>query len=103
MCAPQAPGLTEEADRVLGVKCACTAERTHAADPTHLDRKSAYPVSEQAEAVDHEIHHHGVIGILRATKAGFNDCKPGLHEHDQKSSDQCPNEVDRDSVLTNLV
>ena len=89
--------------RVLGVQGRRAAQVGHAADAAHLDREADQPVRQHADAVHHEIHHHGVIGVLGAAQARLDDGKPGLHEHDQEAADQCPGEVDGDLVLADLV
>jgi hypothetical protein len=69
----------------------------------HLDRKSDDPIGEQTAPIHKEVHHVGVIGVLRSAQSCLHHGKPGLHEHDQEACDQGPGEVDADFVLANLV
>ena len=73
------------------------------ADAALLDRESDQPVGQHADAVHHEVHHHGVVGVLGAAQAGLDDGESGLHEHDQEAGDQRPHEVDGDLILADLV
>ena len=59
------------------------------------ERESADPEPEHAEAVDHEVHRHGVRRILRPAQARLHEREAGLHEHDEEPGDQRPDEVDR--------
>ena len=69
----------------------------------HLDSKSADPVGEQTEAVDHEVHHHGVVGVLGAAQSGFDDGEAGLHEHNQEAATRVQVKVDTDAILSGLI
>ena len=53
--------------------------------------------------VDHEVHAHGVRGVLRAGEAGLDHREAGLHEHDEEAADQRPHEVDGDLVVADGV
>ena len=69
----------------------------------HLDGEADNPVREQPTRVHEEVHHVGVVCVLHAAQTRFDHGESGLHEHDQKASDQGPDEVDRDLVLADLV
>src|SRR5882757_3496133 len=69
----------------------------------HLDCESDQPVGEQAAGVHEEIHHVRVIGVFHPAQARLDHGKTCLHEHDEKAAYECPNEVDGDLVLPNLV
>ena len=55
------------------------------ADAAHLQGEAADPVAEHADRVDHEVHGHGVGGVLGAGEAGLHHREAGLHEHDQEA------------------
>ncbi len=55
------------------------------ADAAHLKGKAADPVTEHSEAIDHEVHSHGVPGILGLGETGLNHGKTGLHKHNQEA------------------
>ena len=99
----EAEGLAEQGDGVLGVQGRRSAQVADAADAAHLDAEADQPVGQHAHAVHHEVHHHGVVGVLGAAEARLHDGKAGLHEHDQEARNQGPDEVDRDLVLADLV
>ena len=90
-------------DRELGVERRRAAEVGDRADAAHLNGEADQPVGEHADAVHHEVHHHGVVGVLGAAEPGFDDREAGLHEHDQEAADQRPDEVDGDPVLARPV
>ena len=101
--APQAEGLSEQGEAVFAAehrRAAQGAQRSHAA---HLNGEADQPVGQQTGAIDHEVHHHGVVGVLGPAQARFDRREPGLHEHDQEAGDQGPHEVDGDPVLADLV
>src|SRR5207247_16460 len=77
-----------------------TLERRRAA---RVEGDGNQPGGDHPEAVHHEVHHHGVVGVLRPAEAGLDQGEAGLHEHDQEARDEGPDEVDRDPVLTDLV
>ena len=79
------------------------AQIGYRADAAHLNREADQPVGQHADAVHHEVHHHGVVGVLRAAQTGLDDGESGLHEHDQEAGDQGPDEVDGDLVLADLI
>ena len=79
------------------------AEGGNPAHAAHLNGKAAHPVAEDADAVDHEVHRHGMPGILRPGEPALGHGKPCLHEHDQKAADQHPNHIDRDPVMPDNV
>ena len=54
--------------------------------PPFLDREADQPVGEHADAVHHEVHHHGVVGVLGAAQTGLDDREAGLHEHDEEAA-----------------
>src|SRR5215470_9758667 len=104
MRAPQPKTLAKQVDREFTAKTGtAAAERTVRPSATHLDREAAYPIRKEPEAIDHEVHHHCVVGILRATQSGLHNGETRLHKHDQKARDQRPDEVDRNSILTRLI
>ena len=98
-----AEGLAEERDDMFGVQRRGTTEIRDRADTPHLNRKTNQPICKHADAVDHEIHHHGMVGILGPTQAGLHNGKPRLHEHDKKPCDERPNEIDGDFILAYLI
>ena len=95
--------LPKSDDGGLGGQRRGAAQVTDSAYATHLNGKADQPVGQHAHAVHHEVHHHGVIGVLGAAEASFHDGETGLHEHDQEAGDQRPHEVDGDLVLPDLV
>ena len=101
--AEQAEVLAEKLHGVLGAERRRAAQVGDRADAAFLYGKADQPVGEHAGAVHHEVHHHGVVGVLRAAQAGLDDGEPGLHEHDEEAGDQRPHEVDGDLVLADLV
>ena len=98
MLSEEAPVLAEQMNGELAIERCRAAEvrdRSHAA---FLYRKPDCPVGEHADAVDHEVHHHGVVGVLRTAEPRFDDREAGLHEHDEEPRDERPHEVGRDQV-----
>ena len=79
------------------------AEAGHAADAAHLEGEAADPVTEHADAVDHEVHGHGVACVFGAGESGLGQGEAGLHEHDQEAADQRPDHVDGDAVVADHV
>ena len=101
--AEQAKRLVKELYGVLDAERGYTAQIADTAHAAHLNRKADQPVGEHAHAVNHEIHHHGVIGVLGAAQSSLDNGETGLHEHDQETRDQCPDKIDRNFVLPDLI
>ena len=97
--APKTERLAEKRDGKFAEERRCYPRLATRADAAHLDGEADQPIGEHADAVHHEVHHHGVIGVLGAAEAGFDDGETRLHEHDQEARDQGPHEVDGDTVL----
>src|SRR5690348_4085890 len=70
---------------------------------SHLYGKAYEPVRQQTAAIHEEVHHVCVIGVLHPAQTRFNHSEPGLHKHDQEACDQCPDKVDSNLVLTDLI
>ncbi len=68
-------------------------------DAAHHQCVSRDEKPDHAERIDQEVHAHGVSDVLGAAHAGFDQGKPGLHEHDQESSQKRPDEVDCPGVF----
>ena len=100
---PKAPVVSQQVNSELMAERIDATQHGRAGSSAHLDGISAHPVGEQTEAIDHEVHHHGVVAVLGAAQSGFNDGETGLHEHDEKSGDQCPYKIDRNAILARLV
>ena len=93
-CVPNSPnGLpamsTTNSLRQRGV----TAESRQRADAAHLETEAERPEAENADRVDQKVHGHDVGRVLLPAQAGFDERKPGLHEHHQESADQRPDDV----------
>src|SRR5262245_18862458 len=95
--------MAHEGYGVLRVERVRPAQHRRPGRTAHLDCETAYPVRKEAEAINHEIHHHRVIGVLGATETCFDDRKAGLHEHHKEAAHQRPCEVDPDTILPNLI
>ena len=98
--AEEAEGVAEETDGELAIERCGAAKHAQSTDAAHLQRVAADPVPEHAYRVDHEVHRHGVRGILRAREAGLHHREPALHEHHEEASEQRPHEIDGDLVVT---
>ncbi len=79
------------------------AEIGYRTNTAHLNGEAAKPVGEHADAIDHQVHHHGVVGIFCASKAGFEQGETELHEHHQVAGDERPDDVEGDFVLPDLI
>ena len=101
--AKEAEGFAEQRDDEFFAQHGHVPKIRHAADAAHLDGESDQPVGQHSDAINHEVHHHGVVGVLGAAQPGFHDRESRLHEHDQEASDQRPHKVDGDLVLSDLV
>ena len=97
------PRLAKQRKGVLGIQGHRATQRSSWSDATHLQSEPAHPERKQPETIDHEVHHHGVIRILRAAQSCFHDGKPGLHEHNEEAGNKGPHEVDGNPVLPNLI
>jgi len=91
--APETPVVSHEVNGELVAERLCAAQHGHSGGAAHLNGEAAHPVGEQTKAIDHEVHHHDVVGVLGPAQSGFNNGKTGLHEHDQKPGDQGPGEI----------
>jgi hypothetical protein len=99
-CAEKAEILAEQVyGEFVRQECGPAAEARHAADAAHLEREAADPIPEHAERIDHEVHGHGVPGVLCLGEARLNHGEPGLHEHDQETRHEGPDDVDSDAVV----
>jgi hypothetical protein len=76
------------------------AEACDIAHTAHLEGESAYPIAEHSDAIDHHIHGHGMPGVLGLRKSGFRKGETRLHEHDEKTAEQGPHEIDGNPVMT---
>ena len=76
---------------------------SHARSAAHLDGESAYPVSEQTEAVHHEVHHHGVVGVLGRHRPVSTMAKPACMNMTRKPVTRVQVKLMRDPVLSRLV
>ncbi len=100
---PQAERLAKKGYHEFTAKDGRIAEIGNTADATFLNRKSDQPVGQHAYAIHHEVHHHSVVSVLGPAQTGLDDRKSRLHKHDQKAGDQCPDEIDGNLVLADLV
>src|SRR4029453_4971474 len=65
--------------------------------------KTKNPEPEDPQRVDHKVHGRSVRAIFSTAKPSLDQHKASLHEHDQKTSDQCPDEVDSEEVVNHPV
>ena len=69
------------------------------ARPAHLQREPAHPEPQDAERVDHEVHHHRVGRVPGPREAGLGEREARLHEHHEEARDERPDEVERHARL----
>ena len=97
--------LPNRCDGQFVVQAGVAAQRAGTGRPNAAEHEgeAADVEAEHAQRIDHEVHGHGVRGVLGAAQAGFHQREAGLHEHDQEAGDQRPHEVDRDAVVADGV
>src|SRR6266700_2013923 len=52
------------------------------ANAAELKGETCNEVPDHAKTVDHEIHTHGMTGVLGTTEPRFDEREAGLHKHD---------------------
>jgi len=70
-----------------------------AVDAAHHECVAANEKPDHAEGINQEIHAHGVSDVFGAAHAGFDQCEAGDHEHDEKSGEKRPDEIDGPGVF----
>jgi hypothetical protein len=101
--AEHAERFSEKRPGNLVIKPGVTAHRANRADTAKHKGKAADVETQHAHGINHKVHRHGVAGILGAAQTGFHQGETCLHEHHEKAGDQRPHEVNRDSVVANVV
>ncbi len=103
-CASEnAPRLAEKRHRSVQEREVGAHRVAVAGCSAHLYGETDQPIRQQTAAVHEEIHHVGVVGVLDAAEARLDHGESGLHEHDQEASDQRPDEVNGNFVLSDLI
>src|ERR1700683_5432623 len=65
--------------------------------------KTAYPEPQHTQGINEEAHGHGMGHIFLLRKSRFDHCETTLHEHDEKSCKQGPDNVDGNLVMATRI
>jgi hypothetical protein len=85
--------VTGDIDHEFSRQRRIAPERRHRADAAHLQTEADRPEAKDADGIDEKIHRHRVGDVLRAREARLDEREARLHEHDQKTGDERPNDV----------
>ena len=95
--------LAEQIDGHFVVEIGHHAQVRDLAHPAEHKGKPADPETQHADGVNHDIHAHGMHGVLGPGKARLHQREAQLHEHDQVAGDQGPDNVNGDLVVAHRV
>src|SRR5579863_4543227 len=70
--------------------------------PVHKG-KTAYPEPQYTQGINEEVHGHGMGHIFLLGKSRFDHGETALHEHDEKSCQQGPDNIDGDLVMATRI